>query len=957
MIIVSEIPVSSTEIWIGGDQFHPLGLWSQVIFGPVKDYQCQCGKLQGFTYLGQRCPECNVLIGPSLLRRHVVSYIQLPFSIPNPLAVMFLIPSTLGDVSQRVADANRYTQIEEYIRQHPEKFEKFAESFPLFIDRITVIPPLYRPISQRDGIREMDRINFFYLSLLHLLNAARESLSHSTFTKFSVLRVCVNYYKYIIQLLSKKEGLIRQSILGKRNDFTGRSVIVIDPTLHPDEARIPTRMLVAALEPVVIYELSRHRDPLSTQKLVEAFIRNPDSVSLQLRKEIEHVAAELSKQIYILLNRQPTLHRPSIRAFKPKLATDSDAIAIPMLVTTGFNADFDGDTMAMYVPLTKAAQEEASKMTFSHNPLKPGSLTFDSFTQDLVIALWYVTSDPKEPCPDDPRPCSKQELPMLDPHTWIKWNGRVTTAGRAVVSELLGVPIDRVLGKSQLYDICEGLSHQLSPQDFTQRLYNLQRYLLPFTACVSISLKDLIVPPSDWKQSYASVKKWSTSQVKEFWEKMKNTRESLQLSSNIAAMIHSGARGNIGQWMQVVGLKGLVRNTLGKLITPPILSSLTEGLSPLEMVLSSAGNRKGAIDKALNTATAGYLLRKLVFSLQHLRKGQLEDCGTTRGRIVEITTQNKRKWIGRYTMEGERITRDNITSYIGKTVVLRSPLFCKSSDFCKRCYPYEFDFPGIVSAQSFGEVSLQLVMRTFHVGGAAEAQFADLSPALRVGDDDIVTTTTDCTLVLPTPLPIDREGIVSEEFDIRIRVGEDTEYEVTIPINTKWLLESSGEEVRVKANTPVLKIVVSASDLATDLLFVSRILGSNTKTTLAGALEALERLEKIYDNYHVLLGIHGEVLWSERMRNPSTGHPLRFTDSPIDSQTEVLLESISSLPHHRLLLSLCFENFRKFFLQMVYTQSSRQLSPLERLALSDLKGLRELRGGVNESTAVAETRV
>jgi hypothetical protein len=618
-----------------------------------------------------------------------------------------------------------------------------------------------------------------------------------------------------------------------------------------------------------------------------------------------------------------------------------------MLVTTGFNADFDGDTMAVYVPLTQASQEEASQLTFSYHPLKPGSLTFDSFTQDLIIALWYVTSDPQDPTPETPKEVTPQELPHLHAHTWVTFNGKVTTAGRAFVSTILDVEVTSPIGKSALYRLCESLASRLSPRDFVDRLYKLQQYVLPYCTCVSMSLNDLITPPLDWKQPYTSLKKWSTSSIREFWDKMKSIRDTLQLSPNVRAMIQSGARGNLNQWTQVVALKGFVRNTLGKLITPPILSSLVEGLSPLEMALSAAGNRKGAIDKALNTATAGYVLRKLVFSLQHLRKGTLEDCGTDRGREVEITMENKRKWIGRYTMDGTKLTLDNISSMVGKRVVLRSPMFCKSVDFCKKCYPYEFEFPGIVSAQSFGEVSLQLVMRTFHVGGAAEAQFADLSPALKIGEDDIVTTNTDCTLILPSPLPVDREGIVSEEFDIRIQVDENTEYEVTIPLNTKWLIESTGEEVRVKAGTPVLKIVVSASDLATDLLFVSRMLGSRVKTNLIGALSQLEKLEEIYDNYHVLLGIHGEVLWSERMRDPNSQRPIRLVQ-PISDMTEIVLESISTLPHNRLLLSLCFENFRKFFTQMISTPTDAKLSVLERLALSDLKGLRELTSGGEE---------
>ena len=691
VIILSSWEVSSPEILIRKGVFHPFGLFSEQIFGPKKDYRCQCGKLQGLDYLGRRCDECNVLVAPSLLRRYTMSYIHLPFSIIHPMAVIYLMPPSKTNLLRNVGDSKTYQILEEYINSNPTRFEQFQQQFPLYIDKISVLPPTLRPVTFTisNKVKDLDRLNTFYLNILNILEkyVVTDDEAVVNFTKLSVLKIAVSLYRAIIQKLTKKEGLIRQSILGKRNDFTGRSVITVDPTLPATSAKIPYRILVSLFQLYVINELAQTRGMLTAREAVDAFVRNPQLLSLSIREEIKEIIDRLCSQYFILLNRQPTLHLSSIRAFRP-IGTDDDAIGIPMVVTPGYNADFDGDTMAVYAPLTNSSLVEASRMTFDLYPYTPGSRRFNSVTQDIIVGLWYVTKDVEVSNGIDIVAVTNDDmLEGLHPHTVVSWRGKTTTAGRAYVEKLLGVPISKQLSKSVVSDILTEWVSKVDHSTIVPTLHKLQQYALKYVACLTISIDDLEEGDTTWKKKYDRVVKWSTQVIKSFSESAKKAVETLPLSENIAPLLQSGARGKLSQWSQVVALRGLVRNSLGKLILPPILSSLVEGYTPSEMIRSAAGNRKGAVDKALNTAVSGYLARKLVFSLQHLMLSDIEDCGTNIYRPFSVTPQNYKTIIGRYLDNGMYITSENVSSLIGQEVHLRSPIGCKTVDFCRKCYP------------------------------------------------------------------------------------------------------------------------------------------------------------------------------------------------------------------------------------------------------------------------------
>jgi len=963
VIILSSWEVSSSEILLRKGIFHPFGLFSEQIFGPRKDYRCQCGKLQGLDYLGKRCDECNVLVAPSLLRRYTMSHIHLPFSIIHPMAIIYLMPPSKTNLLRNVGDTKTYQILEDYIQSNPSKFAQFQRSFPLYLDKIPVLPPTLRPVTftASNRIKDLDRLNTYYLNILNILEKyiVTDDEAVVNFTKLSILKVAVSLYKLIIQKLTKKEGLIRQSILGKRNDFTGRSVITVDPTLTADTAKIPYRILVSLFQLYVVNELAQTRGMLTAREAVDSFIRNPQLLSLSVREEIKEIVDRLCAQHFILLNRQPTLHLSSIRAFRP-IGTDADAIGIPMIVTPGYNADFDGDTMAVYAPLTKAALMEASYMTFDQYPYAPGSRRFNAVTQDIVVGLWYVTKDVVSSNGTSVVEVTNDVvLEELHPHTSVFWRGKTTTAGRAYIESLLDIPISKQLSKSAISELLTNWIAKASSDTIVPTLYKLQRYALKYAACVTISIDDLIEGDLTWKRKYEHVSKWSIPTVKAFSSDAKHAVETLSLSENIAPLLQSGARGKLSQWSQVVALRGLVRNSLGKLILPPILSSLVEGYTPSEMIRSAAGNRKGAVDKALNTAVSGYLARKLVFSLQHLMLGDTDDCGTNIYLPFLVTPQNYKSIIGRYLDDGTYVTYENVSSLIDQEVRLRSPIGCKSVDFCKKCYPYDWGrskFVGIISAQCISEVATQLVMRTFHLGGAAtDTKFMSLPACVDITDDDIVVTNQPVRIELPSSVPVDPAGYVIEEFDVKLHTDTDISV-ITISEGTRWLLDTDKD--MLPPQTPLFVISVKTTDLATDLSHVSRLLNSTYMTTLGDALNQLTKLEETYARYQQLLSIHFEVLWSERLRDVTrTDQALRFslTDFAVDKQ--VRLESVANLPHQRLLLSLCFENFRKFFTCMLSSQGGSKISPLEYLIQSNLRGLQEDFGAdVVEESKVSMSR-
>ncbi|NPV88893.1 RNA polymerase subunit beta [Coprothermobacteraceae bacterium] len=470
--------------------------------------------------------------------------------------------------------------------------------------------------------------------------------------------------KSLTDKLSGKQGRFRQNLLGKRVDYSGRSVIVIGPTLKLNQAGIPRIMAAELFKPMLIGELQK-RELATTAKQAKKMIENHDP-------RIWPVLAEIVKGHYVLLNRAPTLHRPSIQAFEPVLV-DSKAISIPPMVCPPFNADFDGDQMAVHVPLSNQALSEARFLMSSHlNVLSPAhGEPLAAPTQDLVIGPYYLTVDLTRPVkgdgtvfwtPDEVVRAFEEGKVDIHAHIWYvpimkqypydsskKGN---TTVGRVVFNDFInrrleshGVQLlpfaNETMTKKALYNFINEAIDRLGLSDSIYVLDAIKELGFKFATLsgLSISALDLKVVPVKHELVLQARKKVEQierdyeygkltaeeryEKVVEIWrdvvDKVTNSLTNyFNEDDHLYMMFTSGARGNKDQVRQLVGLRGLMADPTGRIIEYPIVDSLLEGLTIQEYFVSTHGARKGQADTALKTADAGYLTRRLVDVVQSI---------------------------------------------------------------------------------------------------------------------------------------------------------------------------------------------------------------------------------------------------------------------------------------------------------------------------------------------------
>ncbi len=621
-------------------------------------------------------------------------------------------------------------------------------------------------------------------------------------------------------MLKGKQGRFRQNLLGKRTDYSGRSVIVVGPKLHLSECGLPKEMALKLFKPFVIGELIKKDlayNVKSGEKLIE-----------QNKREVWDALEKVIDGKKVLLNRAPTLHRLGIQAFQPVLI-EGKAIQIHPLVCPAFNADFDGDQMAVHLPLSDAAQQEATELiTATQNMLKPstGEPT-TAPTQDIVLGCYYLTltrdgmkgegmvfSDISE---------AINAYRMGHVHLHAKIKGRMkageeiheTTVGRMIFNSFVPSELgyrNEVMNKKALKNVVAD-AVQFTGQDRAVRLSDdLKRVGFKFStkSGLSISMHDVIVPENKnemveesnevvkqinnqyWKgfitddERYNhTIKIWADTKQRISKEIQKVTPE----DNDIFAMIDSGARGNWGQVTQLAGMKGLVANPAGRTIELPVKSSLKEGFTILEYFIATHGGRKGKSDTALKTAEAGYLTRRLVDAVQDIICREA-DCGSKgfviqkREEIEKIGENFAELLFGRTLFApladpktGELIadTGSEIDRPLVKKidelgineVTIRSILTCESENgVCQRCYGRDLGRDitvevgtaiGIIAAQSIGEPGTQLTMRTFHMGGVA-------------GEEDITQGLTRVEELFEARSP-KAEAIVSEVAG-KVKVGK-----------------------------------------------------------------------------------------------------------------------------------------------------------------------------------------
>jgi DNA-directed RNA polymerase subunit beta' len=584
--------------------------------------------------------------------------------------------------------------------------------------------------------------------------------------------------KSLADNLRGKEGRFRQNLLGKRVDYSGRSVIVVDPKLRINECGLPKKMAFELFKPFVVHELLKENKVQTTKQanyLIE--IQDPDALAA-----LERVV----QNKYVLLNRAPTLHKLSFLAFRPILV-EGLALRIPPLVCEGYNADFDGDQMGVFLPLSSKAQKEAKEiMDATKILLKPA--TGDPIVRprhDMLSGLYYLTNIVEGKKGEGKIFDAKIALYLynlgeidLQAKIIIKEfkneKNIETSVGRIIFNNVLPSDfrfVNEVIDKKSMAKLINEILAQYGSERLAFILDNLKELGFRFStqSGLTLGIDDLVASSNLEKiideclEKQKEIQKayeagWISdeekrAQLTEIWslasrEIINSLKKETSPLSNPRLMIDSGGRGDYSQLLQMTAIKGLVSTPAGKIIELPITSSYKKGFTPLEYFISTHGARKGAADKALKTPKAGYLTRRLVDALHDLIIREV-DCGDEEGIVIKKEECEKigdsfaDQIYSRFSLEtlkdkegnilvnkGEVITRE-MAQKIEKAGIealrVRSPFTCKTLyGICQKCFGLDLgnnqliklgEAVGIIAAQSIGEPGTQLTMRTFHYGG------------------------------------------------------------------------------------------------------------------------------------------------------------------------------------------------------------------------------------------------
>lgn len=901
------------------------GLFCERIFGPMKDWECSCGKYKRVRYKGVVCDRCGVEVTKSKVRRERMGHIELAAPVSH-IWYFKGIPSRMGlvmDMSPRALEEIIYfasyvvtepgdTPLEkkqllsekEY-RVYREKYGKnfhagmgaeaikkilsdidleketqelkaelqtaqgqrrtrairrleVMEAFRnsgnepswMILDVLPVIPPEIRPMVQLEGGRfATSDLNDLYRRVINRNNRLKRLLDLGApniivQNEKRMLQEAVDALidngrrgrpvtgpgnrplKSLSHMLKGKQGRFRQNLLGKRVDYSGRSVIVVGPNLKMYQCGLPKEMALELFKPFVMKEL--------VSRGLAHNIKSAKRKIERMAAEVWDVLEEVIREHPVLLNRAPTLHRLGIQAFEPTLV-EGRAIRLHPLVCTAYNADFDGDQMAVHVPLSAEAQAEARLlMLAAQNILNPkDGKPVVTPSQDMVLGNYYLTLERENAVGEGLVFKDINEAMIAYTNGYVHLHSRIgvyagsiqnerfteeqrkqlliTTVGKLVFNTILpesfpyineptkynleietptkyfvdtttdvkthiaNQPLIDPFKKGILGNIIAEVFKKFHITETSKMLDRMKDlgFKISTKAGITVGIADILTlqeKPEILEKAHDKVEKITKQfrrglitdderyeRVIGVWNAAKDEIQnklilSLERLNPIFMMQDSGARGNISNFTQLAGMRGLMADPSGRIVELPITSNFREGLTVLEYFISTHGARKGLTDTALKTADSGYLTRRLVDVAQDVIIRE-DDCGTDRGLTIkavregtEIIEPLEERLEGRYARktirhpetneiivkENDLITEDIAVQIIGagiEEVSIRSAFTCNTKHgVCKKCYGKNLatgtevevgEAVGIIAAQSIGEPGTQLTMRTFHTGGVA----------------------------------------------------------------------------------------------------------------------------------------------------------------------------------------------------------------------------------------------
>lgn len=775
-----------------------------------------------------------------------------------------------SDLREEVETGSGQKQVKSTKRLHVIEGLRVAKIRPewMIMRLLPVIPPDLRPMVQLSGGRfATSDLNDLYRRVINrnnrlsrltnlgapeiilrnekrMLQEAVDSLIDAT-QRPGARATTQQELRSLSDMLKGKQGRFRQNLLGKRVDYSGRSVIVVGPELALNQCRLPKEMALELFRPFVLRELIFQGYAPNVKSAKHVFERRGT--------EVWDILEEVTKGHPVLLNRAPTLHRLGIQAFFPVL-TEGRAIAIHPSLCVGYNADFDGDQMAVHVPLSKEAIDEAINLMMSTNNLRKPSDGGPVMTPkaEAFLGIFYLTGVERDGKILETTTFGDEAeaiFAYMTRHIRLKQliNARIkgeiieTTVGRILFNEILPEQYrfeNRQFRGSDVTKIVDKTIRELGKDAAVQLIDSLKNIGFRYATRSGISMSTSDAEASPDKDKLLHTAEAEVEKIEQNWRKGLITQSEKSRQTNrvwttttaqvdeltwqfmgpfnsIRMIVEAGSRGNREQVKQIAGMRGQVSDPTGKVVELPTKSNYRQGLNVFEYFTGSRGARKGLVDKALKTAEAGYLTRRLV-DVAHDVLIRIDDCGTTEGFEIRDSEERSASFIDRLT---GRVTASDVTTQRGRLVVsanteinpelatkivesgitalpVRSALTCQARyGICGRCYGWDLSTKemvkigtpvGVIAAQSIGEPGTQLTMRTFHLGGIVGLDITQGLPRV----EELVEARVPKTPAIMTEIA-GRVEIVEQDSERKVRIkGEDgQEKEYQVPATAELLVK------------------------------------------------------------------------------------------------------------------------------------------------------------------------
>jgi len=749
------IPVTTSEYFVGKSHtFHPDGLFSENIFGAMETPD----RRKTYSYIDLNCRIFHPALFP-ILRRLEQKIIKImngktKYNIDEQGNLVEDHDGEISTVNHVIDnfDKLKFRSEGQKVRSDfIDMIEYYKKKNMIFIDKQLIIPPNFRDITiGDDGEVTVNPLNEYYIKVI------RHSQQLRSITSGPMYDILVNrmndlvleIYTYITSKISKKSGLLRQSMLGKRIDFTARAVISGSSyDIKPNQIGVPLKLLVKLFEPFLLFELinsgttnkellaqqleAYNGSPLNAMTLKRLFIgmSKGDEIPNDLYNTLGEAMDRTIRGKVVIAKRDPALHAESVQAFEPVRIT-GNTIKLHPLKCTAFNADFDGDQMALYVPITRQAIEEANeKMVVAKSKDGMGQM-IDDYNKDTCIGIYVLTQDP--PGREKPPPPSRlkkvkglQEVDENQFYEWVQYGKYVTTVGRMIFNSVIPTKyrfINEPVNKKKLNKLANAIFNSETRDEYNNfaDLCVKIAYKFGTLASPSFCLDDLEIPKYiyDLKDKLKdATPQESQTIIDDMESKMKEYLETKM--GNLGTIGKAGGlKGGYSQARQILVAKGLISDNEGNILAP-IKESYGEGFESKDFFKTGAGSRKGIADRVLNTAETGYLSRQLVYALQRVEADpRIFDCKTKRPYMIKVTPDIAKRLIGRYMFDpsGKVVKIDQPSALIGKMIPLKSPLYCKTPKICRICYGdlllrNESPYVGMLAAQVIGERGTQLIMK------------------------------------------------------------------------------------------------------------------------------------------------------------------------------------------------------------------------------------------------------